>query len=237
MKIMKTLIEESNRILDDAMVKYDQAADDIDAVNNSLQSFKFGVNQMLDESTAEHETWKSNIRAGVYAGAGGATVGLLVADILGCLGFCTAIGTTSTWAASATIVETKINQVTAKLGELKQTIDNSVEDVDSIIRGTRDISTFIQEETEVLIQWDNAANHLAGKLDNVKKEQFYRLSLQRKSFTNALKGLRDVATEFWKRPDGIFGRPLLEEKLSDPVERSQNLEAIKNTEELRASLE
>jgi len=236
MKIMKNLIEESDKILGDAKTKYDKAAKDIDSVNNNLESFKNNVNQLLDENTSEHDSWVAGIRAGVYATAGSVTAGMIIADIFGCLGFCSGIVTSSTWVASVASVESKIHEVEKKLGELVKTIENSVEDVDDIMKGTQDIQRFIQQETLIIIKWSNAADHLSDKLEHVKEENFYRLSLKRNSFTNALKGLRDVAQEFWDRPDGIFGENLLDEKLKDPEERAMNLKAIKDAEEVRASL-
>jgi tetrahydromethanopterin S-methyltransferase subunit B len=235
--IMQQLLIESKEILEDAKTKYDNAAKDIDIVNNKLQSFKQNIDQMLDANSAEHKAWTTEIRAGVYAAAGAVTAGMIVADIFGCFGACSASVTTSTWLVSVATVEAKIAEVTAKIEQMEETTQDAIENIDSISEQTKGIQVFIQEETLVIIKWQNSVENTTKNIAKVQQESFYRLNLKRQVFTNSLKGLRDAAQEFWDRPDGIFGEEILEAKLNDPMERQKNLEAERNVKEKRLQLE
>lgn len=231
--ILRILLEESDQILGDAEKKYNQASSEIDAVNSKLGTFKIQIKQMLNENSAEHDSWVEGIRAGVYVNAAAVTVGMIIADIFGCFGACSAAVTSSTWVASVAAVETKIHNVETKLEELVRAAEKSVEGVSEIIDKTNNIQQFIQEETLIIAKWSNAADQLRHKIEGVKEDAFYRLSLKRKSFTESLKGLRDAAQEFWDRPDGIFGEEVLEKKMDDPVERSKNLKTLKEVQKIK----
>jgi len=92
---------------------------------------------------------------------------------------------------------------------LEEKMDKDIEDIDDILIRTQNITKFIQEETVVIDKWKNNVDQMSNKLDDVKDESFYRLSLKRRSLTNALEGLRDATQEFLDRPEGIFGKQLL----------------------------
>ena len=232
-KLLDLLLKESEQTLGDAKKKYNQATTDIDTINNKLEVFQIRIQKMVTENTAEHDSWVLGMRAGVYGTSAGVTVGMAIADVFGCLGFCSGIVTSTTWTAGIAAVETKIAQVKTKLRELDAAAQNNVAGATAIAQRTKEIQTFIQEETKILIKWDNVAKHLKNKLENVNNEKFSRLHLRRESFTRTLVELRDVAQEFWDTPDGIFGEEVLEKKIGDPVERRKNLEAIKENQKMK----
>merc|ERR1712165_660890 len=161
---MKNLVEESKDILEDAKTTYDQAFDDMESVILTLKSFKNGLKKA-----------KENFREGAYASARGITAGMIIADLFGCLGLCSAIVTPSTW-----------SDVESSIAQLQKTMDENVEDVNDIIKQSKNLQKFIQKETLIIIEWDDEVDRLSGKLHYVKEENFYRLPLKRKSLTNSL---------------------------------------------------
>lgn len=227
---MKQLLSDSKVILSDAKSKYDQAATEIDMVNSKLEAFKLKMDQMLDENSADHKAWTKGVRAGWYGTAGAMTVGMIIADIFGCLGICSAVGTTTTWAATAAAVESAIAEVTAKIEQMEDTVLNAIDDIESIGDKTHTLKQFIQQETKIIIKWENSVEHVANKIEQVQEESFYRLALKRRSLTEALKNLHDVAKEFFDRPDGIFGDEPLKLKLEDPEEKQKDIDAIAEVE-------
>ena len=84
---------------------YEQAIDDIVAVNGQLRDFNAGVKKMLDTSSEEHDAWVTGVRAGAYTTATGITIGMIVADILGCLGFCSGIVSSVSWGTAVSATE------------------------------------------------------------------------------------------------------------------------------------
>jgi len=127
---------------------------------------------------------------------------MIILDIFGCFGLCSAIVTTSTWGATAVAVETQMSL-------LEKRLDDDIKDVNDIIAQTESLKRFIEEETDIIIKWDNQVDRLSGRLHYVKEENFYRLPLKRNALTNSLKGLRDIAQKFVDRPEGIFGETLV----------------------------
>ena len=51
-----------------------------------IEQFKTKINQALRKGTDENEQWQANLRGAVYGPAAGVTVGMIVADVFGCLG-------------------------------------------------------------------------------------------------------------------------------------------------------
>ena len=90
-------------------------------VKSKLYALKRGIDQMLDVTSAEHES----LRAGVYAGSGAATAGFIIADILGCLGLCSTVGNAA--------VEMKIASVTSKIDEWNRSVDYAVKGIDQFL--------------------------------------------------------------------------------------------------------
>merc|ERR1719415_323881 len=130
--ILRELVAESKKILGDAKTKYDDSAEKIDIVNSKLETLKTTMDQMLDETSAEHDSWTSSLRAGVYAGAGASTVGFIIADIFGCLGLCSTIGNAAVWGTAVGSVESKIAEVSAKIQQMDASVANAAEDIDNI---------------------------------------------------------------------------------------------------------
>ena len=99
---------ESLELLAEAEKKYELAIDNIDGVNINLRDFHKDLKKMLDENSAEHKEWSSQLRAGVYSSAGSVTVGMIIADIFGCLGICSAVGNAVAWGTAIPTVEGSI---------------------------------------------------------------------------------------------------------------------------------
>jgi len=186
-KIMKILVDDSKDILEDAQTTYDQAYADMDSVILTLKSFKNGLKR-----------GEEKLREGLYDAATGVTIGMIILDIFGCLGFCSLITTTTTWST-----------VKSQIHQLEKKMDRNIKDVSNIIEHTESLKRFIDEETRIIIKWDNEVDRLSGRLHYVKEENFYRLPLKRNALTNSLKGLRDIAQKFVDRPEGIFGETLV----------------------------
>ena len=99
---------ESLELLAEAEKKYESAIDNIDGVNIKLQDFNREMKKMLDENSAEHEQWSTKLRAAAYSSTGGVTVGLIIADIFGCLGICSGVGNAVAWGTAIPTVEVSI---------------------------------------------------------------------------------------------------------------------------------
>jgi len=213
-KILKQLLEESNVILTDAKSKYDQAYLDFNAINGNIEDFRLKVGRMLDEKTAEHQSWVAGIRAGVYSATGDLTVLFAILDGFICLGICSAIGNSISWASAVAEAEEKIEEVETFLL-------NSIEGLYMITEKTKGLQEFIEQETKIIIKWHESVKHMETYVDDATQDDFYELSLEREDYEANLVKLRDAAQEFIDLPGNIFGEDVLDKVLNDPKRREQ----------------
>ena len=101
-------MKKSLELLDKAEANYIQAISDIVAVNAKLRDFASGVQKMVLTDSAEHKEWIKKQREGAYTAAGAVSVGLIVADILGCLGICSSVGNLISWGSTVAATESSI---------------------------------------------------------------------------------------------------------------------------------
>jgi len=194
--IMEKLLIESKAVLSDAKNDYFQASLDMNGVDFQLKAFIKKMSKMLDKESAEHKSWTAALRLGVYSGAYGVTLAMMFADLLGCLGLCSAIGTTATLASSVTAVEVSISKVSDQLENLNEVTSKAITKVAEVSKYATNLQDQIQKENNVIIRWENAVEHMDDNLEKIEEESFYRLSLRRKTFTNGLIGLRKAAEYF-----------------------------------------
>merc|ERR1712038_1761350 len=205
MKLLQDLIDESRTALNDAETKYNDAADKVDEVDGYLTEFLRSIKKLLDSESEEHAAMKSSMRAGLYGGGSGALVGTVIADVLGCMGICSGVLLTAGITGTA-VLETKIAQVEAELEILETLVsrsDSSIKDMKTNYIGV--LLDFIKVETGAIQRWQNAIEVLDFKMGYAKDEEFFELSLHRRTFGNAVRNLKAAATEFYKRPRKIFG--------------------------------
>merc|ERR1711902_468596 len=88
--------------LDEAKTTYNKAIDKFERSDIEGRKFKDHLKQMLDTESAEYKAWVAEQRGVAYGAAAGTTVGMIIADVFGCVGFCSGIITTSVWATTAT---------------------------------------------------------------------------------------------------------------------------------------
>merc|ERR1712025_323779 len=89
------------------------------------------------------------------------------------------------------------------LETLVSSSDSSVKDMKTGYIGV--LLDFIKVETGAIQRWQNAIEVLDDKMEYAKDEEFFELSLHRRSFEKAVRNLKGAATEFYKRPREIFG--------------------------------
>jgi len=202
MKLLRELIDESKIVLADAKEKYELASDKMNEIDGHLSDFRRALQRLTDESSDDYHKMAQNVRGGAYGASAGLLIGMIVADVFGCLGFCSTIVGGATFGATAVTVEVKLAEAKERLNALEVKVATANNDVKEIQGQTTTLKRFIDQEIILLYKWQNAAimvesrmTSLDGKLD---------VSLHRKSFTQALQGLHAIASEFSNGPTEIF---------------------------------
>ena len=101
-------MKESMDILVTAKKEYELAVDNISEESSFWRNYNLALSKMLDTKSEEYKSWTSAVRAGAYSTSGGISVGLLVADIFGCLGFCSTVGNAVNWGTTIPAVDSSI---------------------------------------------------------------------------------------------------------------------------------
>ena len=89
----------------DVKRNYTTTIDGIRSIVTGIRDFNQEVKIMADPNSDSYKTWTANLRAGVYSSVGGGTVGMIFADIFGCLGICSLIYNSIGWGTAVPLTE------------------------------------------------------------------------------------------------------------------------------------
>merc|ERR1712241_1200618 len=130
---MKDLMIDTLETLKEALAKYNSALETFENLNSSIKTQNRKLVKLVDKNSAEYKEWQKNARAGLYSTVGATTVGLIVADIFGCFGICSATGAVISGSTIAGI-EVEIAKCAAKLETLKSITDGMLESGENLIK-------------------------------------------------------------------------------------------------------
>merc|ERR1712223_732254 len=167
--LLKTLLTESEKILKDAKDSYDSMYKDFSDIQQNLADFKDDIEDKLEKVLKEQHD--HSVVAGRTT-SGFLTALFVVFDVLGCLGICSAVGTTITWTANEAVLAVKKSEIT-------ETVENTIQPVEEIIRENNNLGIFIEEETKKVVTWQTSVRHVKSFLDRTPREEFFALGLKR----------------------------------------------------------
>ena len=228
---MKDLLKETKILLSDANEKYNTAVDILSSLSFDMKQLIEKLDRSITNGTEEYENWTSKVRWGAYGGAGSLAAGLLVADILGCLGeetdelfntilinqqftfflsgICSAIGTPTGIATAAIAVESAIAEYSGKL-ELFQarveTIQEKVGGMDELVKSAVEA---LKDEIDILDRWDSSAETVSFNFDTYSEEKLKKFEALRKIVRRGIDALQANAQEFLDQPVNILGEEQL----------------------------
>lgn len=186
-----------------AKTTYNKAIDVFEASYLEGRRFKEHLTNMLDTETAEHKAWTAKVRA-AYAAPTGVTIGMIVADVFGCLGFCSAIVTTTVWATTAATVEATIasySESVQSLTEITEKFIVSLSELDSLTDGAVE---FLEEEILIVIEWEENARNSEDIIDEFTEEELEEYTGYQDEIRSALTGLMDAVKKFLNQPKYVF---------------------------------
>jgi len=200
---MKDLMIETLKSLKEARVKYNSAVDTFATLNSSIKIQNLRVKELTDIGSAKYKDWTSKTRAGVYGAVSATTVGLIIADIFGCLGICSSVGVVVS-GLTAVQVESAIKLYGKELEELKEitySMLSSGKYFDKTINAAIDQLT---EEIELIDNWATSADVVRKNIDKYPQEFLRKYQSIRTVFRNGLDDLRGNAEKFLAQPIDIL---------------------------------
>lgn len=195
-KIMRQLLEESLKTLENAKIRYNKAITSINKATEQLRQFSDKVYNMTDVNTQEYESWTSAVRAAAYTGAGSVHVGLIVADVFGCLGICSTVGGAATWGATAAIVESKIEEYSLALQALEDIGDRVKININDFNTEMNDAKAILIEEIRLITDWEVAAENVNNNIDSFSIEDLKAVAVFQVIFVDDVNSLKKTAEDY-----------------------------------------
>lgn len=195
-KLMRKLLEDSLKTLNKARSRYIKAIDSINKATEQLRIFSEKLNKMTDKSSAEHEEWTSKARTIAYTSAGGVSIGLVVADIFGCLGICSAVGSTTVWGATLATLEIKIAEYTAALEALEKVANRAKENIVKFNAEMDSAKEVLTEEIQIIEKWEAAAEKVQNNIDSFSVEDLKAFAVFQQIFVDVIEVLQKTAEDY-----------------------------------------
>ena len=190
--------------LKEALEKYNSALEIFENLNSSIKTQNQKLEKLVDKRSAEYKAWTKNLRTGVYSGIGATTTGLIIADIFGCSGICSAVGAAASISTTATI-ETEIAKYSAKLEKLKSITDRMLESGGKFDKTITEAIVILTDEIELINNWTNSAEIVNRNIDKYPQEYLKKYKSIRSIFVNGLDDLSTAAQDFLDQPVDILG--------------------------------
>jgi len=201
LEIMKDLLAESKIKLTAAKASYKKSIEKMGRIRTNIDIFKKNINNMLAAESKEHKAWTKKLRGGIYGGAlGPLALSMLLADFMGCSGFCTGTITSSAAAGAIAGVEEAIKKFTEKLEELAENVQEATDNVNQVSSSIEHMEGFLKEETKVLTNWLASVKSMNTAIKIASPDRFVKLPLLRTNFSNSLTNLQKAAQAFLDGP-------------------------------------
>ena len=197
------LLNLSQTKLSAAKETYNKAIDVFEESYAKGQTFKDHLNNMLDTESAAHKTWTKKVRA-VYSGPAAVTVGMIVADVFGCLGFCSGVITTTVWATTAASVEATIGAYSKSIESLAGITQNFITSLSELESLTDGAVEFLEREIQIIIEWEENAMDSQEIIDEFTEEEMEEIYSYQDEIRSAVSGLMEAVNKFIAQPKSVF---------------------------------
>jgi phage shock protein A len=200
---MKNLMIDTLKTLEEAVEKYNSALDTFEKLNSSIKTQNRKLEKLLDKTSAEYKEWTTNMRAGVFSSVAVSTIGFILADVFGCLGFCSAgsLVASITGIASA---ETGIAKYSAKLETWKSITERMLESGGNFDTTLTEAINILTDEIDLINNWTNSAEVVSNNIEKYPQQYLKKYKTIRTIFITGLDDLSNSAQDFLDQPVDIL---------------------------------
>merc|ERR1711992_211492 len=171
---------------------------------SSIKTQNRKLEKLTDKNSAEHKDMAIKMRTSLYTTVATTTVGLIFADIFGCLGICSATGVAASIAAIAG-AEGGFAKYTAKLETWKSITDRMVESGFNFDRTLTEAIGVLTDEIDLINNWTNSAEVVNSNIEKYPQQYLKKYKTIRTIFVNGLDDLSNSAQDFLDQPVDILG--------------------------------
>jgi len=190
---MKDLMIETLDTLKKAKIEYNSAMETFDNLNFEIKTDHQKLERMLDRDSEEYKAWTTKTGAGeINTAIGGTAHALILADVFGCFGICSAVGNVASISAFAGL-EVEIER-------LKTIADRMLEGGIKFEKAINVATDVLEDEIEIIGKWTQSAKIVSDNIDQYDKELLRMLKSIRTVFISGLDQLKNDAEEFLAQP-------------------------------------
>jgi len=202
--IMKKLLVKTGDQLAKAQVSYKKAIKTMVGFERKLRGLMEDLRKRGDVNSEEYQAFASDVRAASYSSCGALTAGMIVADIFGCFGICSATATTTCWSVSIPAVE----GVLSLYRDTLDNIANGIERVKTSVVGLEEFGNaavgILENELSIVLEWEESADTLEDQITEYPAESLIEFVSDRKNFMILVDDLQKVAQDFINQPVSFF---------------------------------
>jgi len=222
MNRMKDLMIETLETLKKAKGKYNSALETFDNLNTSIKKQNIQMNEFVTNSS----TWIEKTREGLYSAVGATTVGLIIADVFGCLGLCSAVGAVAS-GSTAAATEKEVAIVIKKIEKLKFISDEMLRSGKNFDKAINVAIDLLENEIEIIGKWTQSAKIVSDNIEEYPVETLRLVKSFRTIFITGLDDLKMAAEEFLAQPENILTLEDDEIVLQRPETYEEMVERVK----------
>jgi len=202
--MMEDLVNETLKTLKDAKEKYNNAIISLQKSTSQLVTLEKGFNVMLTEESAEHEKFVEKIRASTNGHCNALTIGMIIADSLGCLGICSAIVTPTCWRVGIITTEAAIKEYTEQLEELEMIAESVIDQANQASEKFSEAVSFLVKELDIILNWKVSAENVKETIETYSIVRMKQFKVYQEVFKASILDLENAAKDFLAQPEKIF---------------------------------
>merc|ERR1712038_24947 len=202
---MKQLLIKTKERLTNANTKYRNAIRIMEDIESRMKILSLDLENRANENSDEYKSFAHDVRAGTYTGCGGLAVGMIVADIFGCLGFCSASVTSSCFGAGIASVEGVLAAYRNSIAEFLEKTDNIKGSIDGMEEAVSEAVNVLEYELSIINEWEEISDNLSIKIEKYPVKYLQKFKAIRKIFLRNVIDLSEVAQKFLDQPISFFG--------------------------------
>jgi len=194
---IEKLVDYSNTTLTEAKEKYVKLIEIWTNIDVNIAEFKDKLNKAVDVNTVEYEKWESKIRAEEYGVVTSVTVGMIIADIFGCLGLCSGIGIGIANGVAEAKIEKQIAKFKGELRALEAQTANAIEHLHDLDNVAENAADAMKVELNLVIKWKAANENMEDTLNDLTVDDIEKIKSNRFEFVTSVKALKVAAQDYY----------------------------------------
>lgn len=195
-KQLRRLLEKTKTRLDSAKKKYIALIKTWNDIDADIEIFNAKLSAVAERSTSEFKKREKTLRAAAYSAGTAVTIGMIIADIFGCFGFCSGLVTTTTWAVTAATVETELAKYRAELEKMTTQVESAKNRLKKLENKSDLAIALLENEMALVVIWEAAAENVENQITDFTPEQIQKVLAFQNIFKNSITRLKSAAQNF-----------------------------------------